>query len=41
MGKFNVKRKKRQELEIVPKDENEPLPEIRKSDDPIPKKVIS
>lgn len=39
MGKFNVnKKRKRVPLEIVPQ-ENAPLPEARKSDDPIPKKV--
>lgn len=39
MGKFNVKKRKRVPLEIVPQDEIEPLPKVRKSDDPIPRKV--
>lgn len=38
MGKFSLKKRKRVQLEIVPKDDVEPLPKLRKSDDPIPKK---
>lgn len=41
MGKFNIKKRKRVPLEIVPQEnENEPLPPVRHSDDPIPKKVL-
>lgn len=39
MGKFNTKKRKHVGLEIVPKDTNEPLPKVRKSDDEIPRKV--
>lgn len=43
MGKFNKlnKRNKALQLEIVPKDQDNEvqLPEVRKSDDVIPKKV--
>lgn len=32
-------KRKRSQIEIVPKDETEPLPATRVSDEPIPKKV--
>lgn len=41
MGKFKIKpQKRRTQLEIVPKEQEEvPLPETRKSEDEIPRKV--
>lgn len=42
MGKLkNVKINKRKasQIQVVPKDETEPLPPTRVSDEPIPKKV--
>lgn len=36
MGK--IKKKRVQRLEVVPKEQNEPLPPVRASDDPVPKK---
>lgn len=39
MGKKFQKKKKSEQLEIVPMDENPPLPQQRPSDDTIPKRV--
>lgn len=41
MARINRRNKKKTEqIEIVPKDENPPLPPQRESDEAVPKKVI-